>query len=108
MNSSFSFESPGKLHFTCHFSPDSTDRGCLIITQGVVTEENAQRRLLYKVAYKHSNGELTASATLQGLPLGKNVVYLYEIEKTGLPGRYPALSKSVVILGDSQTTGKLK
>ena len=92
------------LHFTCHFVTDSTAPGCLVISQSI--DEVVEPTSLYKVVYKSSMTDVAVSSTLHEVPLGENRVYVYELKKTGLPGKYPAVNTSVVIVSKPQTNGK--
>lgn len=94
MSGTFIPEDQGVLRFACHFVANSTAKGCLAINQGVGVD--MQPILLYKVVHKRSDSELTISSTLQGLPLGRNEIFLYEIEGNGLPGKYSAINTNVV------------
>ena len=83
---------------------NSTASGCLLISQS--SDVLVQPINLYKVVYKNSMDDLAIASSLQELSLGKNRLFLYEVEKTGLPGKYPAINTSVIILSKSQTNGK--
>ena len=102
MNSTFLVDRDG-INFTCHFKIDSTASGCLLISQS--SDVLVQPTNLYKVIYKNSMDDLALFSTLQEPPLGRSRLFLYEVEKSGLPGKYPAVNTSVVILSESQTNG---
>ena len=96
----------GRLDFSCYFETNLTTIGCLVISQGVGT--GSQPVAMYRAVHRSSDSELRISSFLHGLPLGKNKLFLYDIEKSGLPGRYPAVHKSVYISSQPQTQSKLK
>lgn len=96
----------GGVDFSCDFDANSTASGCLAIGQGVGS--GRQPVVLYRAVHRSYDSELTISSSLQGLPFGKNKVFLYEIEKSGIPGKYPAVSTSVDISSQPQTHSKLK
>ena len=56
----------------------------------------------YKIAHKVID---RASSNLLGLPVGDNKITVYEIEESGLPGRYPALTKNVIVSTLAQAQG---
>ena len=60
-----------------------------------------------RAVHRSYSSELTISSSLQGLPFGKNKLFLYEIEKNGIPGKYPAVNTSVDISSQPQTHSKL-
>ena len=103
MNGTFRVDGDS-LHFTCHFVTESSASGCLVISQS--RDEVIEPTSLYKVVYKSSMTDIVVSSTLQEVPLGGNRLYVYELEKTGLPGKYPAVNTSVVIVSKPQTNGK--
>ena len=43
-----------------------------------------------------------ALSTLQGLPLGVNELQIYEIELSGLPGKYTAVTAHVIVSSQPQ------
>lgn len=106
VNGTFIPDDQGGLDFSCHFEANSTTSGCLAIGYGV--GEGSQPVVLYRAVHRRFAGELTISSSLHGLPLGKNEVFLYEIERSGLPGKYPAVNTSVDISGWSQTHSRCK
>ena len=92
----------GGLNFLCHFKANSSSTGCLAISQGIATDNNSFPVFTYKIAHKVID---RASSSLQGLPVGDNKITFYEIEECGLPGRYPAVTRNVIVSTLSQHQG---
>ena len=105
MNGTFNIVDGNKLHFSCNFVMNSMASGCfLVISQSTNASTITQQNSLYRAVYKNSMTDLAISSTHQNLAPGRNRVFLYELEKTGLPGRYPAVNTSIVIVSDPQVT----
>ena len=106
LNGTFMLDDQGGIDFSCHFEANSTASGCLAIVQGVGS--GREPVVLYRAVHRSYDSELTISSSLQELPFGKNKVFLYEIEKNGIPGKYPAVNTSVDVSSQPQTHSKLK
>ena len=94
----------GCVNFSCHFKTNSSSSGCLAVSQGIAVDNNTFPVFTYKIAHKVID---RASSSLLGLPVGDNKITFYEIEESGLPGQYPAVTKNVIVSSLSQHQGTI-